>query len=610
MKRRGTWTTVAVVVAVGIGVGWWGYSQAREFASLAGAGKADASAALASLRKDDPAAATASFEKAEAEFASARALLGPEWLHVIPLLGHQLAAADDLATIGAEGSSAGSELTRLMTEAGEVTGDNRLTRLVALAGPRLESALTSLAVVSDRQSGLSPDGLVAPLADAVSQVRELVAPYSGLLGRAPALLELQRYLFSGDHTFLVVAQNSSELRPTGGFMGTFGMLRFGPAGFTLDSFSDIYTLPRDTLNEPLPDGGQVNDNHFYFRNTNWWMDFPTSTTMMLKFWENMQQPKVDGIVAVDIPMLQALLKVYGPVTIPETSTPVTAENAMALLNMVVHFEHSGQDDRSLRKLAIVSLVDSLFGQVSALPADKAIPTLEALVGAANGKHIQVYFTDTAAQAAMVDAGWSGAIAPPAGTTDLLAVSNGVIKPSKANYGVTKSLAYQVALAEDGSADTTLTLGYTKSDELLLGVPQQWLANYVRVHRLAGTVADTDSGFESLVDRTGLPTFGQYFRLDPGESHEVALDSVVPRALAAADASGQRHYGLLVAKQADLVETEASVTVSAPAGWKVVTASARFRVSGTEVPVVSTGAGVTVNTALSEDLLLDVTLARN
>lgn len=40
-------------------------------------------------------------------------------------------------------------------------------------------------------------------------------------------------------------------------------------------------------------------------------------------------------------------------------------------------------------------------------------------------------------------GWSGAINPPTGTTDVLAVSNGVIQPSKANLGVSKSLDYEV-----------------------------------------------------------------------------------------------------------------------------------------------------------------------
>lgn len=39
---------------------------------------------------------------------------------------------------------------------------------------------------------------------------------------------------------------------------------------------------------------------------------------------------------------------------------------------------------------------------------------------------------------MVAVGWAGALDPPEGTTDLVAVSNGDVEPSKANLGVTKS----------------------------------------------------------------------------------------------------------------------------------------------------------------------------
>ena len=100
---------------------------------------------------------------------------------------------------------------------------------------------------------------------------------------------------------------------------------------------------------------------------------------------------------------------------------------------------------------------------------------------------------------------------------MLAVSNGVIKSSKANFGVTKSLDYEIALAADGKATATLRLGYKKSPRLLKGAFQQWLANYTRVHRADGTtmIPGTSPGSESLPDATGMPTFAHYFRLIPG-----------------------------------------------------------------------------------------------
>lgn len=608
--KRGAWWVVAGVVLVALAaLGWWGYVQARQFEALARAGRDDASAGLQALAAGEPATARAAFDQARTEFTGARELLGPAWLRSVPWVGRQLDAADDLTVIGAEGSAAGGQAAALLEAATRLDGDNRLNQLISLAPTHLESALSSLVTVAGLTDQLSTEGLVPPLADAVDKVQQQVAPLAPVLERSPAMLALTRHLFGAQHQFLVVTQNSSELRPTGGFMGTYGLLRLGPDGVEVGKFADVYSLPKDTLDLPLPEGGQVNTTHFYFRNANWWMDFPTSARTMLQLWQNMEQPAVDGVIAVDIPLLQQLLRVYGPVTVPQTRTPITAENAMNLLNDVVQFQSRANDGWYDRKLTIVALVDELLGRVTRMSDEQVRPTLDALAQAAAEKHVQVFLTDPAAQAALQQVGWSGALDPPPGTTDLVAVSNGVIKPSKANAGVTKTLDYRVQLAAYGSATTSLELGYAKSRLTQRGVPQQWLANYVRVHRAAGTTTKDASGtgFTGLADATGLPTFGRYFRLDRGASASVTLRTEVPHALRQ-DGAGSS-YRLLLAKQADLVDTDATVTVRAPQGWSVASASARFRVDGKVLDTSVVGNAVTVRTPLAQDLLVDVVLVR-
>lgn len=582
-------------------------------------------AALKSLDAEQPAAAKVSFEKATDEFSQARNLLGPDWFHGVPWIGRQLGAANDLTTIGVEGSVAGAAAADLLIHAGSVTGDDRLSQLLQLARPQLDTALSSLVVVAQRVDGLSTDGLVPQLATAVTDVQQLTEPMELILHRSQAMLDLERYLFSKQHRFLLLSQNSAELRPTGGFMGTYGLIEFGPDGFHLAKYADTFTLPHDTLNLPIPPGGQVNYRHFWVWNTNWWVDFPTSAQTTLKFWENLNQPQVDGVVAIDIPTIRDLLKIFGPISVPESSVPLTAQNVMEQLTYVVEYQMGGPgSDKSKKKNAVVSLAVELLHRITNMKQDQSAPFAETLGTSANEKHIQAFFSDPKAQASMVAIGWSGAIDPPAGTTDLLAVANGVIKPSKANLGVTKSLDYHVALAPDGSAETTLRLGYRKSPKLLQGVPQQWLADYVRAHRAAGTTLSAGKGSndaEPLDDATGMPTFGHYFRLDPGKSTSVVMRFDVPKALRQgvavelpgvniAPADGDTwHYRLLLVKQADLVDTKASITVQVPDGWKVVESTAVWRVSGAPVPTSGGPTEVTIFTPLKQDLILDVTLIR-
>lgn len=612
MKRWVWWIAGAVAVVGLVAGGVWGLQRASAFEALARAGKTDAKAGLHSLEAKQVPAALASFLKAKDEFGKARTLLGPDWVRSLPWLGHQVTAADALATIGLEGSSAGAEMAQLLSAAESATGDDRVNQLLKVSRPHLDAALVSLTTVARVSADLGTDGLVPQLATAVTELQAQVKPLAPLLRRSQSLLDLERYLFSTQHRLLVVSQNSAELRPTGGFMGTYGLVEFGPDGFNLTKFTDIYTLPGDTLDLPLPIRGPVGYRHFSFQDSNWWIDFPTSASTMYQFWANLKQPEIDGIVAIDIPTVRDLLKVYGPITVPESSLALTADNVLEQLTYVIEFENGGPGtDKTLKKkAAVISFAATLLREITHLSNEQFLPTMSALATSTNEKHVQLSFTDAVAQSAVVDLGWGGAIAPPAGTTDLLAISNGVIKASKANIGVTKSLDYTVALQADGTADTRTVLGYRKSKTLLLGVPRQWMGNYVRVHRGEGTtvVAAGSTPFETLEDATGLPTFGHYFRLEPAAKASLVLHSSVPQALRQGDVGTQR-YQLLVIKQADLVDTAATITVTAPDGWTVSGSAASFRVSGTAVKTMSAPGSVTVKTPLKQDLLLDVTLVK-
>ena len=259
----------------------------------------------------------------------------------------------------------------MLSQAMAVTGDDRLSKILRIVQPHADSALVSLVTVASRIDGLSTEGLVPPLASATTEVQELARPVRVLLRRSQAMLELERYVFSGQHRFLLVSQNSAELRPTGGFMGSYGLIEFGPEGFHLTRYAAIETLPRDTLNLPIPPGRQVQYNHYYFRNANWWMDFPTTAAQMLPFWENLKQPPIDGIVAIDIPAIRDLVELFGPITVPESEVPLTAENLLDQLMYIV--EHKMVDAGPARKQVLVSLSEELLDRIETMKAGEVLP---------------------------------------------------------------------------------------------------------------------------------------------------------------------------------------------------------------------------------------------
>jgi hypothetical protein len=639
MKRPARTTIVvsAVALACVAGLVVAGAVWATGLQSAANAGKAQAKAGIKSLAAHDATSAVSHFGAAEDSFTRAKAMLGPDWLasvaKVIPPLGHQFAVAKTLVAIGIDGSAAGKGMSSVLVDSqssSETSGTGRIGSLLASGRTRIDEALLALSDIADRSAGLSEEGLVEPLAKAVREANDALAGIAPFLGRSRAMLTLERYLLSGERRILLVSQDSAELRPTGGFMGSYGILGIGPAGLSLEKYMDVYSLP----NPPgvvTPPPGALMTPDFQFRDANWWIDFPTSARTMLGFWRGFGQPPVDAVIAVDVVAVKSLLEVSGPITVPGYKETFTSQN---LLTRLVYLIEDKLADTSNRKGVLAALADELEQRVLSSGSEDLVLYARALASAADAKHVQVYFPDAGVQAAIADLGWSGAIAPPAGSTDLLAVCNAMNLGSKVNIGMRKTIDYEVALAPDGSADTTLVLGYSNTAPFVKPPHQNAIfRDYLRVYRSLGTVelpsaGSRASGSTGTID-TGLPTMVRGFTLLRGQSRQETVRNRVPdvwrtgpapsiprspvptgsSAVSSSAGGGLAHYRLFLVRQADLEDIPTTVTITAPTGWRISSVNA-WKAASDQALAASSGRGVVrLALPLDSDVVLDIEMVR-
>ena len=638
MKRRTWWIIIAgAVTAILLTVlGLATASRAKDFQAAAMKGKDAAAAAASSLSARDASNAIAQFEDAAASFNTAKALLGPEaakdTIRAIPWLGAQVGAADDLATIGLEGSLAGKEVAAILRDS-ETTpgGAKNLSSLLKIGRPHLDAALVSLTVVADRYAQLPDQGLAAPLNDAVRSAKQVLAPLAPVLQRSHSLLSLERFFLSTPRRILLISQNNAELRATGGFIGSYGLLQVGPDGLSLEKYADVYDLKDSPRRVPAPAGATMAGKYLQFRDANWWIDYPTSAKMLLQFWKDLKQPPVDGIVAVDVVAMRDLLGVFGPISVKGFDSTFTADNLLERLVSIVEVQ-MGPTGKP-RKGVLVLLANELTSRMMAMKTDDLLATSTALAKSANDKHLQLYFTNPDTQAAVSEAGWAGAIDAPEGTTDLLGVTNAMVRAAKANMGMRKTVDYQVTLAADGSADTRLTLGYSNHEPQVEGTLRLWFGNYLRVYRPTGTTLlsgpETTPDTRLVTDEMGVPAVSRAFRVYRGQEREEVIRTRVPDAVQAGragvvphsplatgaapqpttSADGVSHYRLLVVRQADLENVPTTVSVNLPAGWSVSGASAWKRTTGEALPLSNAKGTIALSTALDGDVILDVETVR-
>jgi hypothetical protein len=176
----------------------------------------------------------------------------------------------------------------------------------------------------------------------------------------------------------------------------------------------------------------------------------------------------------------------------------------------------------------------------------------------------------------------------------------------------KTIAYNVRLMPDRSAETTLVLGYANTGAYLPYLPPDF-RDWLRVYRAADTQfpsTNPDGSRTTTLTEFGFTAAARLFTVRRGQNRSETLTARVPNAMRTAPngPSDDAVYQLYMVRQADLEDIPTSVTVAAPSGWKVASANARLIASGAPLPVVVERDRVGMAVPLSGDLVLYVRLA--
>ncbi|MFZ5982031.1 MAG: DUF4012 domain-containing protein, partial [Patescibacteria group bacterium] len=123
---------------------------------------------------------------------------------------------------------------------------------------------------------------------------------------------------NGPRKYLFLFQNNNEMRPTGGFIGTYALLDIFDGRIKRLKVDGIFN-PDGQLREKVvpPAPIQKISAAWSLHDSNWWPDFPTSAEKASWFWEKTGGPTVDGVIAMTPEVIKKLLEITGPIELPE-----------------------------------------------------------------------------------------------------------------------------------------------------------------------------------------------------------------------------------------------------------------------------------------------------
>ena len=132
-----------------------------------------------------------------------------------------------------------------------------------------------------------------------NQLNQRIPEIKSLIVQARKGIEIFPWLIGQDQkrTYLVLLQNNNELRPTGGFIGSFAFLTFDKGKFVDFEVQDVYWADgqlKGHVEPPSELKKYLGEANWYLRDSNWDPDFPTSAVKAQWFLEKETGRVVDG----------------------------------------------------------------------------------------------------------------------------------------------------------------------------------------------------------------------------------------------------------------------------------------------------------------------------
>ncbi len=263
--------------------------------------------------------------------------------------------------------------------------------------------------------------------------------------------------------FLIAFQNPSEIRPAGGFLGSFADLTLKRASLLDIDVQDIYN-PDGQLDLKIipPQPLQLITIRWGARDANWFFDFPTSAKKVIQLLENSKfyqerNIKFAGVLAININVIRDLLDIIGPIELPDYQLVINADNFLTELQKEVEM---GQDKTAGEPKRILKvLTPILFEKIGALDEGQKKTLAKNLKNRLNQKDIQVYFKDLAIEIYLQVLGIAGEIQKLPGDFwgNYLAVVNANIGGGKSDAFIAQKIKLDSVIKPDGSIASRLVV---------------------------------------------------------------------------------------------------------------------------------------------------------
>lgn len=479
-----------------------------------------------------------------------------------------LKAAGNLSSAVSHGASLARDLENLLQ------GDKKLSfskftieekknilKFISSSSSSFEKIKQDLEGASLDLKDLEFRGFLSQIEDEVEELRLKVEGGKELIAKALPMLEIMPVLFGYPERadYLIALQNNDELRPTGGFLGTFSMMGIEYGEIVECATRDIYHMDmpvQDVLHiePPAPLKRYLGANKWFMRDSNWSPDWPTSAKRVEWFYKTelgLNDDKegkatltmsgapsqvlgaavrkngineISGVIAITPEVITDLLAITGPVYVE--GIEYNKDNFVDILQYRVEKGYIKLGIPSWQRKEVISeIYKEIKIKLFDLPPSRWQEVIYAFDGNLRGKNILVSVNDPSAQGVIQAQGYGGEVKKTAG--DYIMAVDANMASLKTDGVMEKSIDYKFEEAGDKMI-AKLRVNYINKGEFTWKTTRY--RTYTRVYVPKGAKlirAEGALGNTEIYEEIGKTCFAAFISIEPGKTGSLYFEYELP-----------------------------------------------------------------------------------
>lgn len=353
--------------------------------------------------------------------------------------------------------------------------------------------------------------------------------------------------------YVIFFANNMELRPGGGFIGSFGIIEIGNYSIGEIKVYDIYDADGQLtvhLDPPKPIAQYLGVPHWFFRDSNFSPDFFTNYQKALFYLEKtMKMTDFSGGILLTTTAVENILYAFNDLYLPDYKEHINAKNFY--LKTQLYVEKKFFPGSIQKKTFLSSIVRQIQNNMNSVDIRQLFSQIKKSF---DEKQIVVFFEDQNFQALFDSNFWSGRVIEPKCTisanciTDYIFPYDANLGANKANFFINRFVNLKVKIDAEGRIGHLLSIQF-KNDSPAEIFPTGYYRNYFQLLLPKNSILNqvTKDGvhvedIDQLDDK--YKQIGFLFELAPGGTIDIKINYQLNEPLK----KGANIYQLVVQKQ--------------------------------------------------------------